>query len=250
MEYRKMTPSRPATIARGGKALYGAPLGILMLEARFPRIPGDMGNATTWPFPVLYRVVRGASPEKVVLQGARGLLPDFIEAARDLVRLGAEAITTNCGFLSLFQNELAAAVAVPVATSSMMQVRWVQATLPPGKRVGVVTVSGSTLTPAHLESAGVPLDTPFVGTENGREFFRVLIKAEKDDMDIALARQDIVDAGRELVARHADIGAIVLECTNMPPYSAALQAEVGLPVYDIYSMINWFHAGLRPRSFD
>jgi Asp/Glu/hydantoin racemase len=198
---------------------------------------------------VLYRVVRGASPEKVVLQGARGLLPEFIEAAKDLVRLGAEAITTNCGFLSLFQNELAGAVNVPVATSSLMQVRWVQATLPPGKQVGVITVSGSTLTPAHLESAGVPLDTPVVGTENGREFFRVLIKAEKDDMDIALAQQDIVDAGKALLSRHPDVGAIVLECTNMPPYSAALQAEFGLPVYDIYSMISWVHAGLRPRVF-
>ena len=60
-------------IARGGKTLYGAPLGILMLEANFPRIPGDMGNGTTWPFPVLYRVVSGASPEKVVLKGAAGL---------------------------------------------------------------------------------------------------------------------------------------------------------------------------------
>ncbi|MCB4824611.1 aspartate/glutamate racemase family protein [Roseicella aerolata] len=79
--------SRPSRIARGGKAIYGAPLGILMLEARFPRIPGDMGNAGTWPFPVLYRVVRGASPERVVLQGARGLLPDFIAAAQDLVAL-------------------------------------------------------------------------------------------------------------------------------------------------------------------
>ena len=127
-----------STIARGGKAIYGAPLGILMLEARFPRIPGDMGNGTTWPFPVLYRVVRGATPEKVVLKGAAGLLPDFIAAAQDLVRLGAEAITTNCGFLSLFQRELAAAVGVPVATSSLMQVPWVQATLPPGKRVGIV----------------------------------------------------------------------------------------------------------------
>jgi len=244
-----MTPSHPPGIARGGKAVYGAPLGILMLEARFPRIPGDMGNATTWPFPVLYRVVRGASPEKVVLQGARGLLPEFIEAAKDLVRLGAEAITTNCGFLSLFQNELAGAVNVPVATSALMQVRWVQATLPRGKQVGVITVSGSTLTPAHLESAGVPLDTPVVGTENGREFFRVLIKAEKDDMDIALAQQDIVDAGKALLSRHPDVGAIVLECTNMPPYSAALQAEFGLPVYDIYTMISWFHAGLRPRVF-
>ena len=237
-------------IARGGKALYGAPLGILMLEARFPRIPGDMGNAATWPFPVLYRVVRGASPEKVVLQGARGLLPEFIAAAQDLVDLGAEAITTNCGFLSLFQSELAGAVSVPVATSALMQVRWVQATLPPGKQVGVITVSGSTLTPAHLESAGVPGDTPFVGTENGREFFRVLIKAEKEDMDVAAAQRDILDAGKELVTRHRDVGAIVLECTNMPPYSAALREAFGLPVYDIYTMISWFHAGLRPRVFE
>src|SRR3954467_1057966 len=123
-------------IARGGKAIYGAPLGILMLEARFPRIPGDMGNGTTWPFPVLFRVVRGATPERVVLEGARGLLPEFIAAAQELVDLGAEAITTNCGFLSVFQSELAAAVRVPVATSSLMQVPWVQATLPPGQRVG------------------------------------------------------------------------------------------------------------------
>jgi len=237
------------TIARGGRAIYGAPLGILMLEARFPRIPGDMGNAGTWPFPVLYRVVRGASPERVVLQGARGLLDDFIAAARDLVDLGAEAITTNCGFLALFQAELAAAVQVPVATSSLMQVPWVQATLPPGKRVGVVTVSKASLTPAHLAGAGVALDTPVVGTEGGREFFRVLIKAEKQDMDVALAEQDILDAGRALVAANPDIGAIVLECTNMPPYAAALRDAVGLPVYDIYSMISWFQAGLRPRRF-
>ena len=236
-------------IARGGKAIYGAPLGILMLEARFPRIPGDMGNAGTWPFPVLYRVVRGASPERVVLQGARGLLPDFIAAAQDLVAQGAEAITTNCGFLSLFQRELQAAVGVPVATSSLLQVPWVQATLPPGRRVGVLTVSKGSLTPAHLEAAGVPLDTPIMGTEGGREFFRVLIKAEAEDMDVALAEQDILEAGQALVAAHPEVGAIVLECTNMPPYAAALQAALGLPVFDIYSLITWFHAGLRPRRF-
>lgn len=243
--------SRPSNerIARGGKAIYGVPLGILMLEARFPRIHGDMGNGTTWPFPVLYRVVPGASPDRVVVGGAAGLLPDFIEAARDLVRLGAEAITTNCGFLSLFQQELAAAVGVPVATTSLMQVPWVQATLPPGKRVGVVTVSKASLTPAHLTGAGVPLDTPVTGTENGQEFFRVLIKAEKDDMDIDLAEQDVVQAARDLVSANPDVGAIVLECTNMPPYAAAVQRATGLPVYDIYSMITWFHAGLRPRVF-
>ncbi|AZO80062.1 MULTISPECIES: aspartate/glutamate racemase family protein [unclassified Bosea (in: a-proteobacteria)] len=236
-------------IAKGGKAVYGAPLGVLMLEARFPRILGDMGNAATWPFPVLYRVVSGASPEKVVLKGAAGLLPDFIAAAQELVRLGAEAITTNCGFLSLFQQELAAAVGVPVATSSLMQVPWVQATLPPGKRVGLVTVSAATLTPQHLTAVGVPADMPVTGTENGREFFRVLIKAEKEEMDIDLAEQDVVEAALRLVEKHPEVGAIVLECTNMPPYAAAVQAATGLPVYDIYSMITWFHAGLRPRDF-
>lgn len=241
-------PNR-SDLARGGKSIYGSPLGILMLEARFPRIFGDMGNGETWPFPVMFRVVRGASPERVVLNGAKGLLDAFVDAARDLVDLGAEAITTNCGFLSLFQREMAAAVQVPVATSSLMQVPWVQATLPPGRRVGVVTVSKASLTPPHLAAAGVPADTPVVGTENGREFFRVLIKAEKQDMDVALAEQDILDAGRALVRDNPDVGAIVLECTNMPPYAAALAAEVGLPVYDIYSMISWFHLGLRPRRF-
>ena len=237
------------TIARGGKAIYGAPLGILMLEARFPRIPGDMGNAATWPFPVLYRVVKGASPERVVLHGAEGLLPDFLGAAAELVDHGAEAITTNCGFLSLFQREIAAHVRVPVATSALLQVPWVQAILPPGKRVGIVTVSAASLTPRHLEAAGVPPDTPIAGTENGAEFFRVLIRAEKQDMDVALAASDILDAGRDLTARHPEVGAIVLECTNMPPYAHLLRKALGLPVHDIYTLVTWLQAGLRPRDF-
>jgi Asp/Glu/hydantoin racemase len=244
-----IAPTNSAALARGGKSIYGAALGVLMLEARFPRIPGDMGNAGTWPFPVMLRVVRGASPERVVLDGAKGLLEAFVEAARDLVDLGAEGITTNCGFLSLFQHELAARVKVPVATSALMQVPMVQATLPPGKRVGVITVSKQSLTDAHLDAAGVPRDTPVVGTEGGREFFRVLIRGESQDMDVRLAAQDILDAGRELVARHPEVGAIVLECTNMPPYAHALSEVLGLPVFDIYSLITWFHAGLRPRAF-
>ena len=244
-----MTQAGEPNIARGGKAIYGAPLGILMLEARFPRISGDMGNAATWPFPVLYKVVRGASPQRVVLDGGVGLLPDFIAAAQELVQLGAEAITTNCGFLSVFQKPLADAVAVPVATSALMQVPWLQACLPPGKRVGLITVSAASLTAAHLQAAGAPADIPMVGTENGVEFFRVLIKSEKQDLDVALAEQDLLDAGWMLLRQHPEVGAIVLECTNMPPYAAALQEELRIPVYDIYSMITWFHAGLRPRQF-
>lgn len=241
--------AEPPRIARGGKAVYGAPLGILMLEARFPRIPGDMGNATTWPFPVMYHVVRGASSERVVTGGAEGLLSDFITGARHLVDLGAEGITTNCGFLSIFQNEIAAAVDVPVATSALMQVPWLQRMMPASKRPGIVTISRSSLTDAHLDAVGVPRDTPVAGTENGEELFRVIIKEDKPDLDIELARRDLVNAARDLVSRHPEVGAVVFECTNMPPYAAAVRDAVGLPVFDIYSMITWFRAGLLPRVF-
>jgi Asp/Glu/hydantoin racemase len=235
-------------IAHGGKAVYGARLGILMLEARFPRIPGDMGNAGTWPFPVLYRVVRGASPQRVVMQKAEGLLDDFLAAARELVELGADGITTNCGFLSIYQRQIADHVGVPVATSSLMQVPFIQSVLPSGRRVGVITVNATTLTPAHLAAIGVDPSTPMVGTEGGREFTRVLIGNEAV-LDVAAAEQDILDAGDALVARHPEVGAVLLECTNMLPYSRALSERLRLPVYDIYSFVTWFHAGLGPRDF-
>ena len=96
-----MITNTPPFIAKGGKSLYGASVAILMLDAKFPRIPGDMGNATTWPFPVQYKIVHGATPEKVVREKAAGLLDSFIKAAREAVEDGADGITTNCGFLAL-----------------------------------------------------------------------------------------------------------------------------------------------------
>ena len=140
-------------IAWGGKTLYGARVGILMLDTRFPRIPGDMGNAETWPFPVLYKVVPGASPRRVVCERSEGLLDEFLAAADELVRHGADGITTTCGFLSLYQRDIAAHVGVPVATSSLMQIPFMERVLPPGKRVGVLTVSAANLTEEHLRAA-------------------------------------------------------------------------------------------------
>src|SRR5262249_30538549 len=153
-----------SAIAHGGKSVYGARLGILMLETRFPRIPGDIGNALTWPFPVLYHVVRGASPDRVVRHPAHGLLPALIASAWGLVGLGADGITSGCGFLSLFQREIAQALGVPVAISSLMQVPLVERLLPAGKRVGILTISAAALSAEHLDAAGVPRDTPVVGT--------------------------------------------------------------------------------------
>jgi len=236
-------------IETGGKAVYGASVGILMLEAQFPRIVGDMGNALTWPFPVFYKVVRGASPARVVRRNAEGLKDRFIEAAQELVNQGADGITTTCGFLSLFQSELAAAVNVPVATSSLMQVPLVQALLPPDRRVGVITISKASLSSAHLRAAGVPEETPIVGTDQGREFSRVIINNEPR-MNTKLARLDLLDASHELTERYRDVGAIVLECTNMVPYASDIRRETGLPVFTIRSFVMWFESALMPRAFD
>ena len=235
-------------VQRGGKSVYGASIGILMLETRFPRVPGDVGNADTWPFPVLYRVVRDASPDRVVRQGASGLLDAFVEAGRELVRIGADGLTTSCGFLALQQAELARACGVPVATSSLMQVAAVEALLPPGRRAGILTISKASLTEEHLTLAGAPLDAPVGGTDDGREFTRVILDDEPE-LDVDLARQDVVDGARRLVTEHPQVGALVLECTNMCPYSADVAEAVGLPVYDFVSLVTWFRSGLTPRRF-
>ncbi|WP_425097863.1 aspartate/glutamate racemase family protein [Tropicibacter sp. S64] len=235
-------------IAKGGKSIYGASVGILMLDAEFPRIPGDMGNATTWDFPVLYRIVRNASPDRVVRGGAQGLLPAFIDAAKDLVKDGVDGITTNCGFLSLFQDDLARALPVPVLTSSLMQVEMVNRILPHGKRAGVLTISASTLTQAHLHGARVPEGTPIGTTEGGQEFTRAILGNERQ-LNVDLARRDNVEAALALQARHPDLGAFVLECTNMCPYAADITEATGLPCYSIVSLVSWLQSGLTPRRF-
>ncbi|WP_137699382.1 aspartate/glutamate racemase family protein [Marimonas lutisalis] len=234
---------------QGGKAVYGASVGILMLDARFPRIPGDMGNALTWPFPVHYKVVRDASPDRVVRRGAEGMLEAFIAAAQELERDGVDGITTNCGFLALFQEELAAAVSVPVVTSSLMQVEQVNRVLPRGRRAGVLTISATSLTPLHLERARVPEGTPIGTTEGGREFTRAILDNE-EFLDVEAARADNVEAALALQKANPELGAIVLECTNMSPYAPDIARATGLPVFSIVTLVTWFRQSLVPPVFE
>lgn len=232
----------------GGKTVYGARVGILMLDTKWPRPPGDTGNALTWPFPVLYKVVRGATAKVVIHEKGKGLGQAFLDAAAELVREGADGITTTGGFLAIFQKDLTAHVKVPVASSSLMQIPLVQRLLSPGKRVGVLSVHGDRLGPDHWDAVGAPHDTPVMGTENGREFTRVMLNDEME-MDYELAEQDILEAGDELLRRNPDVGAIVCENHNMAPYAAALNGRLRIPIFTVYTFVTWFYAGLAPRDF-
>ncbi len=229
----------------------GAPsLGILMLDTRFPRVPGDIGNAETFDYPVRYRVIEQATVDRIVTAAgpSDALMDRFVEAAYRLAEEGAGWLTTSCGFMAIAQKTLTARCPVPVLTSSLCQIRLVQSTLPAGRQVGVVTIDSRALTAAHFAGVGAPTDLPVEGIECGRELARV-IQNDLGTLDCRAAEADVIDAGHRLLAKAPDVGAIVLECTNMAPYARALADAVRLPVYDIIGLLGWWRRARAPRSF-
>lgn len=234
---------------KGGQNIYGEAIGIITVKTKFPRITGDIGNATTWDFPVMYRVVKETSPAKVVGRVGPKLLEPFIEAARDLEKLGVKAITTTCGFLALFQEEISNSVNVPVFTSSLMQVPLVYRMLRRNQKVGIITIDSRLLTKKHLASVGADsVPTIIVGTEDRKEFTRAILGNEIT-LNVKKAEDELITVAKKLVKQHAEIGAIVLECTNMPPYARSIQQEVNLPVFDIYTLVNIVYSAVVRKDF-
>ena len=210
-----------------------ATLGILMLETRFPRPPGDIGHAQTFCFPVRRRVVQGATPERVVRgQDPAALLP-FVTAARELVADGCDAIGTSCGFLARWQRELLAALPVPVWSSAWLQLAEQQAA---GRRCGVITVEAESLGAAHFEGVGADPSTPIEGITPGSPLHRTLLQ-DLPTLDEADAQAQVLAAATRLLARRPAIDTLVLECTNLPPYAPALRAATGRVVLDVVTLL-------------
>jgi len=207
-------------------------LGVLMLATRFPRIAGDIGHPASLPFPVRYRVVAGASPQRVVRERDPALLQPFIDAGRALADEGVAAITTSCGFLVLFQEALQAALPVPVWTSSLLLLSELQRAAP----AGIVTVDAASLGVDHLRAAGAAADTPIEGLAPDCAFQRTLLNDEPE-LDVDAARAATVAAALRLVERHPEIESIVLECTNMPPYADAVRAATGRTVHHLVGLL-------------
>lgn len=233
---------------RGATTNYGQPIGILMLDTAFPRIPGDIGNATTFQFPVVYKTIPGANYDTVVSRSERALIQSFIDGGRELQKAGCRAIFTSCGFLAAFQREVAAELNVPFLSSSLLQIRYINSFLPPGKTIGVLTAFEEKLTRRHFAGVGaedIPLTV--VGLEG--TCFGDLLKRAAGELDVGQAREDMIFITRKLMQKRPDIGAIVLECTNMPPFAADVSQEAGLPVYDIVSLINYVEGSMIRQPF-
>ncbi len=238
-------------IVQGGKNIYGYDLGILMLESHFPRIVGDVGNARTWNFPVLYKVVRGSLPQKVVLDLQDEDLKPFIEAAQELEAAGVRAITTSCGFLSLFQEKIARVLHVPLFTSALMLVPSLLLAFQ-GKKLLILTANSKTLTQRHLQAVGIDSalqGTAFdiVGTED-REMFTNFTVQNWDSVDTEVCEREIIACLEEALAKDRYAG-ILLECTNMPPYSDSIRLRFHLPVFDFVSLVNFVQSSMSFNAF-
>ena len=237
--------------AKKGQTSYGEAIGIILMETFMPFPPGCPGNASSFNFPVRYSIVKGANMDRLVYQGDSELLQPFIDAGWELVNEGVKAVTGNCGFMVLYQDMLAKEFPVPVFMSSLLQLPFIHRMLRPGEKIGIVTASKRSLSERHLQAASGGLDIPVkVADMEDQPHFHHAIHAEKGDLDFEKVEQEVASVTKTLAESDDQIKAILFECTDLPPYAAAAQEAVNLPVFDFTTMINYIFSGIVRKRFE
>jgi hypothetical protein len=246
-----------ASAVAGGRTVYGLALGVVMLDTHFPRLPGDVGNAETWEFPVAYRVVRGAAPARLARpEPDPALLEPFVEAVRQLEADGVRAVITSCGFLAAYQRELAAAATVPVFSSPLLQVPLAASVIRPDRRIGILTASDA-LTERHYRGAGWSAEDIAVvqaAPAPDSHFVRTFV-GDAPSAEPAVLRGEVAELTERLFREHPDVGAIVLECANFPPFGEVVRrvakaaAGLPIPVFDLYTLGRLAHLATTGTAF-
>lgn len=243
------TDDEKIVLGNAGQGVAGYSIGILALDVAYPLIPGNVVNASTYNFPVRIKCIEGATTERI-FNNDRTLLDDFIDAAKELEREGVRAISGACGYFANFQKEIAEALSVPVFMSALLQAPWIKVGLKSNQKIGVICAKGDSITQKTLESVGIddPSYLVFKGLEDTEEF-GALVNCTKFEFNNSRVREEVVKAAIELVEEN-EIGAILLECSDLPPYAADIQRAVNLPVFDYISMHNWVHHAVAQRRYN
>ena len=241
--------TRPIYHARPDARFYGHAIGIIVLDCVQPNIPGDVANASTYRYPVLFEPVDGLTTI-AAKSGDPALEQAVVEAACRLEARGVKAISSNCGFLHRYQEAIARAVRIPVLMSALQQLPMVLAGLSKDAEVGVITADAGMLGEALLQLAvGDRTDRLRVtGLQDSPEFRRAM-RNQTGALDAARLEHEVAEAAAALVATHPAIQAIVLECAVFPPYSRAVSQRCALPVFDFITMLDWLFAGTHPREY-
>ena len=226
----------------------GHAIGIIELDCAIPFVPGNVSNASTFKFPVMYKVIKGATIPRM-LSADPSLLEDIVAVGKELEEQGVRAVVGNCGYFGHFQKEVAKRLTVPTFLSSVLQAPIIIRSLKPDQKLGIVCGSAPHLTPSLLTQCGVEdlSRVAIIGGENCSEFQN--IGQVTGHLNSYKIEQEIVGLAKRLVGDNPDIGAILLECTDLPPYAWAIQNAVRLPVFHYITMMNWIYDAVVSRPF-
>lgn len=231
-----------------GQQMAGVPIGVIYIEdVWYPMVPGNVVNASTFDFPVRLQAVRGLDIEALFGGRAVDASAAVLQACWELQAQGVRAISSACGFFGRYQAAVAPQLDVPSALSSLVQLPWLQSLLV-GKKIAVLTADSSAITPELLAACGVSGvgSLVFGGLQDAAEFSAIL--AGRGSFDNEAVQAEVVTLARELCADPL-VGAVLLECSDLPPYAAAIQAAVGLPVFDFTTLIRWLHSAVAQRPY-
>ncbi len=243
---------------RSDRHCYGMGLGIILLDDTYPGFPGDVRNASGYPFPIQYEIAEGVDiPDLVIAEDKSGCLEPILRAARKLERMGCRAIAAECGYFAYFQREVAAAVSVPVFMSSLLQVPFAQQLLGPDRVVGILMAEERHLTERHLRSVGIEFGSNYViggAMDSGRcvEFNHLWtqgLQTNPPAADYGAAEAQFVGVAVEFYRRFPNMGAMVLECTGFPPFARTLQRAIQIPIFSWGTLLEFAYSVVAHRDY-
>ena len=239
------------SIAKGGTPFAGVPIGVLVLNAKYPLIPGNVANAKSYKFPVCFKTVDLPTGWWFELNEEK--YQTFLRAAKELEASGVKAIICGCGLFVTWQERASEDLNIPIFTSPLLMVPMISRMIGAKKKVGILTAAGERLYEKNfLPASGIDASIPFVvgGIDSCSEFLDVIRYQKKPVMDVKLFEQQLMGVVEKMLAENPDIGAFLLECSDIPPFSKAIAEKTGLPVFDFISAAHMIYAALEPKGYD
>ena len=251
--YGYLTPENDDVIVRmkKGQNIAGFPIGIIYIDdVYYPMMPGNIVNGYTFPFPVRYKAVEGLDCPNL-FDTAEGVGEKILLACKKLEKEGVRAISAACGFFGNYQADMAEQLSIPVALSSLVQLPWIATLLKKNQTIGVLTASKESFSDKLLDSCGVnkELKQRLIVKDLGHEKEFSCIIEGRGEFHNGIVCQEVVGKAIEIVEKYPQTGAILLECSDMPPYAYAVQAATGLPVFDFTTLIRWLHSSVAQTPY-
>jgi len=245
-------------VTRKNHTCYGMGLGIMVLDDAYPGFPGDVRNASAFPYPVQYEICKGVDNYTLVWEPDKTPCRDpILQAARSLERMGCRAIAAECGYFAYFQKDVAGSVDVPVFMSSLLQVPFIQQVIGPKKKVGIVCAQKRFLTDTHLINVGIDPDSNIAVAGALDEYYCADFvnlwdpenRPDRPEAYYEKSEDEMIRTCVDFIDSIPGIGALMLECTGMQPFARAVQRATDLPVFSWGTLLDYAYSVVAHRDY-